>query len=383
MTNILFISELVDLGGGERNLVSLMTALDRGRYQPLLLCPGPGPLVDELARHGIRSIMAPFGRAAKILGCIPVISIPTLLRFARIFADERIGLIHANCFSGFVFSALPARIAGIPLVLTVHGWSSGRGIQGMIINHCAAAVIAVSTAVQHFFCPPGSRLCGKVRVIHPGVDTALFAPSGQRRKTMRAALGIPEAAPLIGMVGRFQPVKGHRYFIEAARLVSARFPDARFLLVGAPLFNRPDDKDYPAEISALVRDAGLADRVISTGFRNDIPDIMSALDVLAFPSIRESYGLAVAEAMAAGIPVVAARCAGPDDTVVDGLTGYLVPVGDSTALAERLCELIADPARARRMGTAGRERCAERLSLKTQMDATHALYAGILDAMTP
>lgn len=377
-TKILFISELVDLGGGERNLVSLMASLDRTRYTPILLCPGPGPLVDELARRGINSVTMPFGRAQKILGFIPVVSLSTMRRFARLFREQGIGLVHSNCFSGFVFSALPARAAGIPLVLTVHGWSSGWGIQGMLINRFVTAVIAVSSAVQRFFCPPGGKLARKVIVIHPGVDTQLFAPASEHRTAVRSSLSISTDAPLVGMVGRYQPVKGHRYFIEAARVIAARFPEARFLLVGAPLFNRAQDKDYPAEIAAMVRNAGIEDRVIATGFRDDMPSIMAALDVLAFPSIRESYGLAVTEAMAAGVPVVASRCAGPEDTVLDGETGFLVPVQDSAALAEKVCELLSDRARARRMGAAGRARCEALFSLRAQTEATHKLYTAIL-----
>jgi glycosyltransferase involved in cell wall biosynthesis len=183
----------------------------------------------------------------------------------------------------------------------------------------------------------------------------------------RFATGTPaleKNGPMIGNVARLAPQKGHRYLIEAAPAVLQRHPEARFVVVG--------DGELRGELERQA--APLGDRVIFAGARDDIPDLLASFDVFAFPSLFEGLCLAVIEAQAAGVPVVATPVGGIRETVVDGETGFLCPPRDSAALAERIIECLDRPDLARRIAEAAQRRVQERFSERRMVAETLTLY---------
>jgi glycosyltransferase involved in cell wall biosynthesis len=182
----------------------------------------------------------------------------------------------------------------------------------------------------------------------------------------RFAAGTPvlRDGRLIGNVARLAPQKGHRYLLEAAPAVLERHPDARFVIVG--------DGELRSELER--RAAPLGDRVVFLGARGDVPDLLASFDVFAFPSLYEGLCLAVIEAQAAGVPVVATPVGGIRETVRDGETGFLAPPGDARALAERIVYCLDRPEEARRVAETAQRGVRERFTEHRMVEETLALY---------
>jgi glycosyltransferase involved in cell wall biosynthesis len=193
----------------------------------------------------------------------------------------------------------------------------------------------------------------RTHVIELGIDLDRFAQG-------RPAL--PTDAPLVGNVARLAEQKGQRYLLEAA----VEIPDAGFAIVG--------DGELRADLQSRAQELGLGDRVLFTGARADVPDLLASFDVFAFPSLFEGLCVAVIEAQAAGVPVVATPVGGIRETVVDGETGLLVPPRDPGALAQAIRRLLDDRDLAARLAAEARRRVRERFSVERMVERTLALY---------
>jgi glycosyltransferase involved in cell wall biosynthesis len=172
---------------------------------------------------------------------------------------------------------------------------------------------------------------------------------------------------VIGNVARLAEQKGHRTLLAAVPKVLEHHPEVRFVIAG--------EGELRAELERLAEPFG--EHVVFLGKVSEIPDLLASFSVFAFPSRYEGFCLAVIEAQAAGVPVVATPVGGIRDTVVDGETGYVVPVGDATALAERLVYVLDHPDEARRVAAKARRRARERYSQQRMVAETLALYDGI------
>jgi glycosyltransferase involved in cell wall biosynthesis len=181
----------------------------------------------------------------------------------------------------------------------------------------------------------------------------------------------------IGMVGRFAPWKGQHIFIDAVRLIADRHPDAEFLLAGRALFG---EDAYERTVREQAR-ASVGDRIRFLDFVDDIPGLLRDLDIVVHASVQpEPFGQVIVEAMMAGKPVIAAAAGGPLDLVEDGVTGRLVPPGDSAALAAAMHELICDRTSAYRMGSEARVRALERHDIRRTAAAIAGVYERVLTA---
>jgi glycosyltransferase involved in cell wall biosynthesis len=176
--------------------------------------------------------------------------------------------------------------------------------------------------------------------------------------------------PLVGVVARLQPEKGVAAFLKAAACVAPLFPEVRFLVVG--------DGPFREELTALTRQLGLEQRVHFLGYRPDARALIELLDVLVVPSFTEGSPLIVLETMAAGVPVVASAVGGVPDQVQHGKEGLLVPPGAPGVLGDALLRLLRDPAYARSLGEAGRERAASEFSYATMLQRIEAVYRAAL-----
>jgi glycosyltransferase involved in cell wall biosynthesis len=207
-------------------------------------------------------------------------------------------------------------------------------------------------------------------VVPNGIDLDRFRDP-RDTGLVRQSLGIPLDAPVIGTVGRVSEVKRQDLLIRAFRLVLSRVPDAQLLLVG--------DGPWMGELRELTADLGLDDRVHFAGYQPRPEPYLQAMDVFALSSRSEGMPLAVLEAWAAGLPVVATRVGGLPELIDDGRTGVLVDFGDEHALAGALCDLIADPEFSRRLGEAGRNRVESLFSLRRMADEYQRHYVELLE----
>ena len=207
----------------------------------------------------------------------------------------------------------------------------------------------------------------RVVAIGPGLDTARFHPNVSGAG-VRAELGL--RGPAVGLVANIRGSKGHAYFLEAARVVLAERPDARFLIVG--------DGIGFEDVRRRVKEMGLEPRVLMTGFRRDVPEVMAALDVLVLPSTRsEAMSQVIPQALAVGTPVVGTAVGGTPELIRDGETGRLVPPADAPALAAAILDLLRDPERARALARRGQALVLARHSIDAAMARTLEVYAAV------
>lgn len=207
---------------------------------------------------------------------------------------------------------------------------------------------------------------GKITRIYNGIESSRFSiPSNG---TLRRSLAYGEEIKLVGMVANIRQSKGYEYFVQAARIVADTIPQARFIAVGDI-----DDK-FGGGLRKLVEQLNLGGRFLFLGFQNDIPEILSDLDVFVLSSTSEGFPLVVLEAMAAGKPVVVTRCGGPEEVVEDGRDGFLVPSANPEKLAARIIDLVSNPGLAAAFGQRARAKVTRQFSLERMVRQYEALY---------
>jgi len=218
---------------------------------------------------------------------------------------------------------------------------------------------------------------GRVETMYNAVDIERFYPDPRSRKEIRRALGI-EAAKVIGIVGQLTPRKGQLELIEAFAETSREFPNTVLLIVGEPLFNR--DAEYAKSVANAARAAGVADRILFLGQREDTPAIMRALDLLVVNSRTEPFGLTVIEAMASGVPVLATAVDGIKEIVRHGENGWLVKSLDRGALVKAMLTLLRDQSLRRQLAGEGRREAIAHFSTKRFLSEVEQLYCDVLES---
>jgi glycosyltransferase involved in cell wall biosynthesis len=216
---------------------------------------------------------------------------------------------------------------------------------------------------------------GRIRVIYPPVDLDRFNP-GVPAGRQRAEFGVGVGEPCFGIFGSLLEWKGQHVFLKAARLVMDEVPSARAFVIGEP----PErGQAYRDELRRLAHDLGIADRVVFTGFREDVPELMQLLRVIVHASVTpEPFGRVIAEAMAMGKPVVATDAGGPREIIQDGFDGYLVPPEQPEAMARVITRLLTDTAHAEQVGRRARRTVEARFSAEAHARLVEQVYADVL-----
>jgi glycosyltransferase involved in cell wall biosynthesis len=352
------------VGGTERHVAYLATRLDPARFEVHLAClQQAGPLYGEMAACGFPLTAYP------IKGFLRPSTLRQQLRFAAYLKAEAIDIVHAYGFYPIVFAVPVARLAGAQVVLASirdngDPWTRAQRLVQMCASRMAHGVLVNATAVRDRLTAGGHARRG-ITVIRNGVDIDRFAPRPPD-EALRASLGLPASAPLVVAVSRLNPMKGLDDFVRALALLADRYPEARFAIVGDGASRR--------ELEEQVRGLGLADRLVFTGTRLDIAAILSQAAVSVVSSLSEGLSNVVLESMAAGVPVVATRVGGTPELLDDGVSGFLVPPCDAPAMAAAIERLLGDPAMARRMGNAGRERAVTGFSMPVMVSRTESYY---------
>ena len=378
MIRILFTSWYTGLGGGETDLLTLAGALDRSRYEPHLLLPAPGQLSERWQGAGFPVHFLPYRGASTYF--IPAIwsRFPVARQMAELLRRQRIDLVQSD-YHTLPLIAPAARIAGIPLSWTVWGWwFKPKPWQRAFFRRIPLAV-ARSRAIRDGFLGAKPFMpVARLPVVYAGVDTERFRP-GLDGAALRREIGIGDDVLAVAMVARFQRVKGHHTFQDMAQRVLMELPDTHFIVAGDDVFGVAADKRYRDEILSRAKSsAALRDRLHYLGFRADVESVYAAADVFVCPSDFESYGMANLEAMACALPVVSTRRGGPSETILEGVTGFLIEPGDAAALAAQTLRLLTDAPLRKRMGAAGREHVERGFSADAAAAAHSAIYEKLL-----
>jgi glycosyltransferase involved in cell wall biosynthesis len=216
------------------------------------------------------------------------------------------------------------------------------------------------------------------RVVHNGVDVERFAPGDGG--AVRRSLGIGEEERVVGMFAAFKPQKNHKMWIAAARRVLVRLPGTRLLFVGDVLDGgAAGSAEYKRRVGQLIDEVGLRPHCVFLGNRDAVAPLYAACDVTVLPSLHEGTPNVLLESMACGVPVVASNVSDNTYVVPNGRVGYLVPVGDGAALADRVCSLLADEDQRRAMGRAGRDWVRQEFSTAVLARRMEAVYSELLD----
>jgi len=297
----------------------------------------------------------------------------------EIVVRHDINIIHAHDYKSDLFAfllkwLLPKRI---PVVSTAHAWVM-VGFKGEIYRRLDLTLmrrfnhlIAVSHATKDEMVHAGVQ-AELISVIHNGIDTHAWAP-GRALGSLRDELKLDHAFPVIGYVGRIMPEKDLKTWLRAAALVSEKYPQARFVLVG-----EGKDNTTFEQLKKLAAEIGIAERTYFPGYRSDLIPFYAAFDFFLLSSRREGLPNSILEAMAMGLPVVTTDVAGAKELVLDGQTGYVLPQGDAASLARAIITLAADGSLRQQMSQAGRQRIEREFSFATRLRRVEGLYEEIL-----
>jgi glycosyltransferase involved in cell wall biosynthesis len=370
---VLYLTTSLATLGPATALVELALRLDPLRYTPLFgqLSDADGAILERrLTSNGVP--LQSFGAG----GAGGATLIPRLAAFMR---RERVAVVHTRLIRADFLGRLAARLAGVPLVITnlcdlysrhfsdFHGPRLGPWLRRMdtATLPLTSRVVANSEDVRDDALRLGICMPGAVETIHNGVDTIRFRRDETLRAAIRRELGLPASAWVVGNVARLSPKKRHDVLIDAVPLLKEKAAHVHVLIVG--------DGECRARLEARARDRGVLASVSFVGARFDIPALMSAMDIFAFPSAFEGCPNAVLEAMSCGLAVVAANAGGTRELVVPGETGELVPFADPRALANGLL-MFRDEQRSRTAGEAARRLVEARFTLDTMAERFQELY---------
>ena len=397
---ILFLHHGGGIGGAPVSMLQLAASLDRSQYEPLVVFSESGPILDFARDLGVpaRVVSLP---SAFFYGAQVPIRVRMLASFSLNFWStaraaealmrrEQPDLVHLNT-SVLMPVAIGVKRLGIPLVWHVRevpgraAWL--RRMQTGTIIRLADTIVANSEVVRQAF-PSNANIA----VVHNAVDLKRFCIDVPKaRARIRTELGLSDTAAVVGMIGSVQTVKGHDLLVRAASRVVKRVPDARFVVVAGGV--GPDYRsswkgylkramgrplDNLERMKRQVQAAGLDEHFAFTGYRGDIPEILAAVDVLAFLSqAPEGFGRPLIEAMAMGRPVVASDI-GPAREVLGDGTAILVSPGDASGLSEALVALLTDSDTQALMGRAGRRRVEDMFTLDRSVEHIQRLYYEML-----
>ena len=372
---VMYVIWSLGLGGAEQVVIRLAKGLDRSRFEPLIVCLNdPGPFADEAREQDIE-VIALDKRGPFDLGVVG--------KLTRLMRDRKVSVVHTHLWGANLWGRIAANRVGIPVVATEHNmdvWKRRRHFAlDRVLAPRTAQLVAVSDQVRRFYEERGVGR-GAWVVIYNGVqlinigrrEAGSLKLEAGTNASGKSAIRNPQSAirigdgPVVGWIGRLVPAKRPVDFITAVADARKEIPELRGLVIG--------DGPERGAVEAAIRQLGLEESVTLAGMRQDVPDMLARLSALVFTSEREGLSMAMLEAMAAGVPVIATRVGGTPELIEDNVTGLLVDPGNPGASAARIVELIRDSQKRVAIADAARQRLVERFSLERMVERHQALY---------
>ncbi|UCD71959.1 MAG: glycosyltransferase, partial [Syntrophobacterales bacterium] len=363
--NILYLNPSPQLGGAEKSLLDLVRNLDKERYHPIVSCPAQGKFVEELGRIGVQVEIVPYhpriSELSRENGVNPTVLplfvcwlTPTVLRLKNLVKDKGVHLIVSNGIKCHFIGAFLSLVSKLPLIWHVRDvvetpwlWWTLRAMGQLLPEK----IVTNSEAVGRIFSGNERR-----ETVYNGVDLASFSPE-IGGFTLRTELKVGKDTTLIGTMGHLAPLKGFEELIEAVGWVVAQGFDVKLAVAGEAIYS--GSPRYKQRLISLVDSLGLNDTVFFLGFKEDIPELLASFDIFVLPSRSEGFGRVNLEAMAMGKPVISTKVGGIPEVVLDGITGILVPPGNSRDLGHAIMRLLNDIQLRESFGKEGRRRVEE------------------------
>jgi glycosyltransferase involved in cell wall biosynthesis len=359
------------IGGAEIMVLEFARRLDHSRFESYL-CTTRMPEPDRTALAAAEAAdLERAGRRVLMLNRRTSAELAPWTRLLGLLVRARIDVVHAHMPRANVPAAVLARVAGVPVVIAHehgsvrYGESVRRLLNQHIVGHLADTVLAVSDWDRRRLIDDQGIAADRVEVLRNGI---LRLPADA--PDIRAELA-PPGVPIIGALGRLDPVKGYDDLLAALRLLKDEGLTFRCVIAGVG----PDER----RLREVIDQNDLGDEVRLLGLRDDVPSLLHAFDVAVMSSHSEGAPLAILEYMAAGLPIVATRVGGIPELIEDGVHGLLVPPGDPAGLAAAVGRILRDPGLARRLGDTARRRQQAEFDLDVVVRRLESLYVTLYE----
>ena len=376
---ILYIIGSLRLGGAEKQVAELALGLDKSRYEVDICCLNEaGPLVEDIRQNGVK--VAVFD-VSLLYGKFNPLSYIHALRhifgIRRYIKERKPDIVHGYLFTAYIVGAICGRWAGVPVIIASRrslGYFKDdkpwRQKLENYVNKKTDYILVNSKAVWEDVLRRERNCEGKIRLIYNGVDLKKYRPDGAVPE-MRREWGLGGSDIVVGSVANLIHYKGHLEILEAAAMLKSDFPNLRFVFAGR-------DGGMEGAILEKISALGLEDKIILTGSRVDVENIMPAFDILLLASHEEGFSNVLLEGMACARPIVATNVGGNAESVVDGETGLVIPPRDPTAIAAALRKLLTDGALREQFGRAGRSRVEQYFSRERLIQNMDEFYREII-----
>lgn len=368
------------IGGAQENTMLTAALLDKQRWAASIISgPQTGPegsLIDEVRARGIPLTIEP----ALVREINPLKDLLALFRLVRFIKRGRFVIVHTHSSKAGILGRWAAKLAGTPVIVhTVHGWGHHDRQHPLVrqfyiwleklTRPITDKLIVVSPRDVDKGLQAGIGSPDDYVVIRSGIELDRFGHPCRPPADVRTELGIPTDAPVIGTVTRLSPQKAPLDFVQAMGIVAQHNPEVYFVMVG--------DGPLRPQVEARAAELGISSRLILTGLRRDVPELMAAFDVFVLSSLWEGLPRVLPQAMATGLPIVVTAADGNAEAVQDGVNGLLVPPGQPDDLAAAILRLLDNPALTRQMGDNGRIRAVD-FDAVTMVAQIDALYCQLL-----
>ncbi|KKT87144.1 MAG: hypothetical protein A2119_02160 [Candidatus Colwellbacteria bacterium GWA2_46_10] len=374
---VVFLSSLNGLGGGESNMLALVRELKRGYgVDPTVVIKKGGTLAGLAMGMGLQVVEIP-GLSLR-RGKMPFWSVGAYRSLKKLMGEIKPEIVHVNDLETLVYAAAARTLGKLPfkIVWVCHGWWwwQPKFWPFTSIYKQADRVLSVSKFVQDKLPENLRKAKGKIGVIHLGIDTNKFSPLVKPDPLVKE---LSKGGTLIGMIGRFQKLKGHMRLLEALDEPIEGRPYKIFFVGDNTFRRRADDRNIKLLKSAIERNEHWKSCVIWTGFRENIERVISALDIVVCPSDFETFGLVNLEAMASGKAVVSTNVGGPREVITNGENGFLFDPSKNQ-LKEKLTELVINKALRETFGKKARIAVENNFSIEKQAREVARVYKEVL-----
>ncbi|SHE68419.1 Glycosyltransferase involved in cell wall bisynthesis [Caldanaerobius fijiensis DSM 17918] len=357
-----------ELGGAEMHVLTIFEYIDKSVFEPHLICLCRGPMYEEAVKRGFNVTVVEMKHK---------FDFSTIKPIKEYIQRNQIDIVHTHGVRANTMARIAAFLAHKPVVTTFHSFIMNdydSKLEAMVAKYMTLAtspistkIITVSNALKNDLIKMGIN-GNKIITIYNGIDfSSRFAT--KTREDVLNELNIDPSQKIVSVIARLQTVKGHKYFIDAANIVSKQRDDVQFLLAG--------DGPLKESLVKQAKDLGISDRVHFIGHRSDIDNIYVASDIICVTSLIEGQSLVIVEAMWHQKPVISTNVGGPSELISDKKTGLLIPPANAQILAEKILLLLNDPWLAYSLALNGKK-SVERFSVKEMINKTEKVYKDII-----
>ncbi|MEX1034287.1 MAG: glycosyltransferase family 4 protein [Cellvibrionaceae bacterium] len=366
-TTVLHLIDTTGPGGAETVFIQLADLLRRQGYRSIVVIRGPGWVQQALEKRGLEPV---------IIDAKGSFAVGFLYKLARLAIKEKVDIIQSHLLGSNVYAALLGVLIRRPVVATYHGMvdvnpnERFRLLKNKAMQWGIKRYVAVSHSLAQQIKEQELLDPAKTEIIYNGVEVACYgkltAPT-----TLRAELGLPSDAILVGSLGNVRPAKAYDVLIEAAATVATSRNKVHFVIAG---HQKPS---LMAQLTSQMKALAVTANIHFIGFVNDSASFLSQVDLFLLSSRSEGFSIATIEAMMTGLPVIVTRCGGPEEIVTHGTTGWMVEPGDPEALAAGIDKLIDDSELADRLASAGRNHALATFGTDAMIDGYLGIYRSL------